>query len=384
MSHQSYPAPSASESSESSQHPSSSSFAKTTTTSEHRQKTSLSSSTAGNPFHSESIQFQLPSFLLGASTPALGGGADAFPGSLANLSEYSNWFGGAPSNYSGTPKSSSVEDFSAKQQSTQPSSSLGRDGRPSAPFMYDLATRASDPDMSPLTTLPHADPSTDSTPPQQPPPIPLQPSLSVSIPTLDATGPNAPPLYSTTGFDMLGILARVASRPNPTIALGPVDLSCSFVVVDVRRYDHPIIYASPTFFKLTGYDSTEVIGRNCRFLQAPDGAVEKGAPRPFTDETAVAHMKKCLTADKECQVNLMNYRKGGIPFLNLVSIIPISGDDSDEIHFHVGFQVDLVHQPHAILQTMRDGSYLVNYSTLAPTSRLQPNRLPIAHSTADP
>ena len=60
-------------------------------------------------------------------------------------------------------------------------------------------------------------------------------------------GPQAPPLYSTTGFDMLGILARVASRPNPTIVLGPVDLSCSFVVVDVRRYDHPIVYASETF-----------------------------------------------------------------------------------------------------------------------------------------
>ncbi|KIO26038.1 hypothetical protein M407DRAFT_74954 [Tulasnella calospora MUT 4182] len=231
--------------------------------------------------------------------------------------------------------------------------------------------------------LPHPDPIGDTTPPQ-PPPAPPQQPLSIPLPASEATGPNAPPLYSTTGFDMLGILARVASRPNPTIALGPVDFSCSFVVVDVRRYDHPIIYASPTFFKLTGYESTEVIGRNCRFLQAPDGAVEKGAARPFTDEAAVTHMKKCLTADKECQVNLMNYRKGGIPFLNLVSIIPITGDDSDEIQFHVGFQVDLVHQPQAILQTMRDGSYLVNYSTLAPTSRLQPNRLPIAHSSADP
>ena len=60
----------------------------------------------------------------------------------------------------------------------------------------------------------------------------------------------------------------------------------------------------------------------------------------------------------------MNYRKGGVPFLNLVSIIPIPWDNPDEIQFHVGFQVDLVHQPNAILQTMRDGSYLVNYSTI--------------------
>ncbi|KAG8970460.1 blue light receptor [Tulasnella sp. 425] len=359
--------------------PSTSYNSKTAATFDQRQKTSLSSAT-GNPFHSESIQFQLPSFLLGASTPSLGGGADAFPGSLANLSDYSNC---------DTPKSSSLDDFNHKQPpppASSSSSSLPRDARPAAPFMYDLAARSRDPDMPvpPATSLPHSDSIIDATPPQQPANPPQPPPLSLPLPTSDATGSNAPPLYSTTGFDMLGILARVASRPNPTIALGPVDLSCSFVVVDVRRYDHPIIYASPTFFKLTGYESTEVIGRNCRFLQAPDGAVEKGSARPFTDEAAVTHMKKCLTADKECQVNLMNYRKGGIPFLNLVSIIPISGDDSDEIHFHVGFQVDLVHQPHAILQTMRDGSYLVNYSTLAPTSRLQPNRLPIAHSSADP
>lgn len=297
--------------------------------------------------------------------------------------------------------------------------------------MYDLAARSRDPDMPvpSATSLPHSDSIIDTTPPQQPANPPQPPPLSLPLPTSDATGSNAPPLYSTTGFDMLGILARVASRPNPSIALGPVDLSCSFVVVDVRRYDHPIIYASPTFVRIrnpfptpfctfqphpihpivqidrlrvdrghrkklvrsTHPLSVLIQGLNSipfrdssRFLQAPDGAVEKGSARPFTDEAAVTHMKKCLTADKECQVNLMNYRKGGIPFLNLVSIIPISGDDSDEIHFHVGFQVDLVHQPHAILQTMRDGSYLVNYSTLAPTSRLQPNRLPIAHSSADP
>jgi hypothetical protein len=95
-------------------------------------------------------------------------------------------------------------------------------------------------------------------PAQMPPPI-------GPLPT--ATGAVMPGLYSTSGFDMLGVLARVASRPNPRIVLGPVDLTCSFVVVDVKRYDHPIVYASPTFHRLTGYEQNEIIGRNCRFLQ---------------------------------------------------------------------------------------------------------------------
>jgi hypothetical protein len=56
------------------------------------------------------------------------------------------------------------------------------------------------------------------------------------------TAPTAPPfvgpsltegpgLYSTTGFDMVGVLARVAGRKDPKTVLGPVDLSCSFAVV---------------------------------------------------------------------------------------------------------------------------------------------------------
>ncbi|KAG9120996.1 blue light receptor [Ceratobasidium sp. 392] len=43
--------------------------------------------------------------------------------------------------------------------------------------------------------------------------------------------------------------------------------------------------------------------------------------------------------------------------------------------YHVGFQVDLVDQPHAILQTMRDGSYIVNYSLQSnPQPALSPGR----------
>jgi hypothetical protein len=53
------------------------------------------------------------------------------------------------------------------------------------------------------------------------------------------------PVYSTSGFDLLPILARVALRPNPKVSLGPVDLSCSFAIVDPRLPDHPIVYVSP-------------------------------------------------------------------------------------------------------------------------------------------
>lgn len=134
-----------------------------------------------------------------------------------------------------------------------------------------------------------------------------------TLATTTPSGSNMPGLYSTTGFDIVGILAKVASRKDPKTALGPVDFSCSFIVSDVRKYDCPVVYCSPTFCQLTGYESREIIGRNCRFLQSPDGEVVKGSRRRYTDNVAVGHMKRLLLAGKECQASLINYRKGGTP-----------------------------------------------------------------------
>jgi PAS domain-containing protein len=125
------------------------------------------------------------------------------------------------------------------------------------------------------------------------------------------------------------------------------------------------VYCSPTFTALTGYDPSQILGRNCRFLQSPDGEVVKGSKRKYTDNVAVAHLKRMLNAGKECQASLINYRRGGIPFINLVTVVPIPWEGTD-IVYHVGFQVDLVEQPNAILRNMRDGSYQVNYTVANP------------------
>ncbi|KAI8977947.1 putative blue-light photoreceptor PCMADA2 [Pilobolus umbonatus] len=167
-------------------------------------------------------------------------------------------------------------------------------------------------------------------------------------------------MYANTGFDMLSILARVVNRPNPQIKLGPVDLSCSFVVVDARQYDFPLIYVSPMFERLTGYTPSEVMGKNCRFLQAPDGHVAIGSKRKYTDNTVVYHIKTHMVQGKESQSSIINYRKTGQPFVNLLTVIPISWD-SDEIDYFIGLQVDLVEQPNSIFQNMKDGTYTVNY-----------------------
>lgn len=153
--------------------------------------------------------------------------------------------------------------------------------------------------------------------------------------------------YSSSGFDMLGVLMRVAARPKPQINIGAVDMSCAFVVCDVSQHDIPIVYCSDIFERLTGYSKHEILGRNCRFLQAPDGKVQPGIKRKYVDDQAVLHLKSMISQRQEAQISLINYRKGGQPFMNLLTMIPITWD-SDEIRYFVGFQVDLVEQPTSI------------------------------------
>ena len=153
--------------------------------------------------------------------------------------------------------------------------------------------------------------------------------------------------YSQSGFDMLGVLMRIAARPKPQINIGAVDMSCAFVVCDVQSHDIPIVYCSEMFERLTGYTRHEILGRNCRFLQAPDGKVQSGLKRKYVDDMSVFQVKKAVSQVQEAQISLINYRKGGQPFMNLLTMIPIAWDTEDK-KYYVGFQVDLVEQPASI------------------------------------
>ncbi|KAG7093470.1 hypothetical protein E1B28_007146 [Marasmius oreades] len=345
------------------------------------------------------VRVHIPPYMQTAPMLAPGGGAEVLPAGLLNNSisppPGSSWY--ANSGFT------SLQDFSPisihqsrrAQPSSQPASSSLVDhnhGQTQSPFDYDAyssttaATRtATD---SPSATV---DGSSETSKALNfcisqgyiNPANPISPSQLSALgfspsTTTSSSGLNAPsslglPVYSASGFDLLSIMARVATRPDPKVILGPVDVTSSFVVVDVRRHDSPVIYVSPTFCRLTGYDEGEVIGRNCRFLQSPDGRQAKGEVRQYTSHEAVKHLKKHIMADKECQTSIINYKKNGDAFINLVTVIPIRGGellggDDDKVIYHVGFQVDLTEQPNAILNKLKDGTYIVNYSANNPVA----------------
>lgn len=97
-------------------------------------------------------------------------------------------------------------------------------------------------------------------------------------------------------------------------------------VTSPREPDNPIVFANDAFFSLTGYDSHEVIGRNCRFLQGPE-----------TDPDAVAEIRRAIAAEDVTHLEFLNYRKDGSAFWNALHIGPIY-DESGELLFYFGSQ----------------------------------------------
>ncbi|KAJ6751551.1 hypothetical protein OIU85_002027 [Salix viminalis] len=103
----------------------------------------------------------------------------------------------------------------------------------------------------------------------------------------------------------------------------------TFVVSDATKPDYPILYASAGFFNMTGYTSKEVIGRNCRFLQGAG-----------TDPEEVAKIREALRGGSPYCGRVLNYKKDGSPFWNLLTIAPIK-DDSGEVLKFIGMQVEV-------------------------------------------
>ncbi|OAY74360.1 Phototropin-2 [Ananas comosus] len=106
-------------------------------------------------------------------------------------------------------------------------------------------------------------------------------------------------------------------------------LQQTFVVSDATRPDCPIVYASAGFFTMTGYSAKEVIGRNCRFLQGPE-----------TDRQEVAKIREAVRNGKSYCGRLLNFKKDGTPFWNLLTVTPIRNDSGKVIKF-IGMQVEV-------------------------------------------
>ena len=72
--------------------------------------------------------------------------------------------------------------------------------------------------------------------------------------------------HKFVGFGFESVLEGIG-RNEMEVMEGLLMRNESLVIADATKKGYPIIYCPPSFCELTGYSATEVVGRNCRFLQ---------------------------------------------------------------------------------------------------------------------
>lgn len=103
----------------------------------------------------------------------------------------------------------------------------------------------------------------------------------------------------------------------------------NFVLSDPRLPDNPIVYASEGFYKLTGYTSDQVLGRNCRFLQGPG-----------TDPKAVDVIRTAVANGTDATTCILNYKADGTPFWNQFFMAALRDSDNCIVNY-VGVQCEI-------------------------------------------
>ena len=99
--------------------------------------------------------------------------------------------------------------------------------------------------------------------------------------------------------------------------------------------DSPIVYANKAFEDITLYSHSEIVGRNCRFLQGAD-----------RDQPQLDRLRAAIREHASVEVVLRNYRKTGELFHNRLVVKPLFGP-LGEVIYYLGVQYDITKQVRA-------------------------------------
>jgi PAS domain S-box-containing protein len=110
------------------------------------------------------------------------------------------------------------------------------------------------------------------------------------------------------------------------------------VVTDVRVEDNPLVVVNQNFVETTGYERSEIVGQNCRFLQVRgDGTRDDSGDG---QREALDAIRTAVERGASTEVVLRNYRKDGALFYNRLYLTPIRNGAGEVTHF-VGVQNDV-------------------------------------------
>ncbi|KAI4287917.1 MAG: hypothetical protein L6R35_002817, partial [Caloplaca aegaea] len=140
------------------------------------------------------------------------------------------------------------------------------------------------------------------------------------------------PAYITQCFTRIvteSMVREITGTTMPVMRELVGGLAEVFCLSDPSVRDNPIVYASEEFYRTTQYGRDYVIGRNCRFLQGPK-----------TDRNTVARIREAVKSGQESFETILNYRRDGSPFMNLVMTAPLY-DNKGTVRYFIGAQVDI-------------------------------------------
>ncbi|KAH8774439.1 hypothetical protein F5883DRAFT_412405 [Diaporthe sp. PMI_573] len=129
----------------------------------------------------------------------------------------------------------------------------------------------------------------------------------------------------------------------------------SFCITDSYQADCPIVFVSDGLASLTGYNHHELVDRNCRFLQGPG-----------TRASGVDRIRDAVNKNHEWTELLLNYRKDGRVFWNLLFTVHLMGLDG-QVRYHLGGQVDVTE----VLESKESVAGLLGYVPPLRDRRLQ-------------
>ena len=104
--------------------------------------------------------------------------------------------------------------------------------------------------------------------------------------------------------------------------------SQGIAIAEISPGNQPLVYVNPAFTRITGFSESQVIGRNCNFLQGEG-----------TSQASRAQLREAIASGEETNVTLLNYRSDGRPFWNQLHLSPVKDDDGTLTHY-IGLQFD--------------------------------------------
>lgn len=146
--------------------------------------------------------------------------------------------------------------------------------------------------------------------------------------------------------------AEAHAARNDLLAAAIEHSGSGITISDARTPNRPLVYANPAFFRMTGYEPLEVIGRDCSVLHERDA-----------DPAAQVRLRHAITEGCEIQVEIGPHRKDGSEFWCLLSLYPVRGADHAVSHI-IGVLIDITEQ-HRIRAAAARTAHLTSLGEMA-------------------